>query len=198
MVPDAYALSGLGGLRRLQAQIAALGGGRLAMSREGDLKAVVHLGEDAEAEALVPGTFPRCWLYRTDVHVVWDRFADGTAGRPEPAVSRTIVLQRRAELDHAAFVERWTVGHAPLAARHHPGIARYIQRVVLEQLTPDTPAADGISSLAYANEDDRRDRQYDSEEGRDAIQADVAGFLDVAAGRRALGPELDVAAAPDR
>jgi hypothetical protein len=188
VVPDAATLSHLGGLRVLGRRIQDAGGGRLALSREGDLKALAHLDADEGLEAL--GDLGGAWVYRTDVHVVWDR----TEGA-QPEVSRTVLLQRNPNLDHAAFVGRWTVQHAELARQHHPGIIRYVQRVVVEALTPAAPPADGIASLAYGTEADLEHRQYDSPEGQAIIQEDVAGFLDREAGRRALGPELDVPAA---
>lgn len=136
--------------------------------------------------------FDGCWIYRTEVHVVFDRLGDD-----EPATARTVLLRRNPALDHEGFVQRWTVGHAELAKRHHPGIGRYVQRVVVQRLTPDTPEGDGIACLAYRTQEDLELRQYDSPEGQEIIQADVAGFLDKAAGVRVIGPELQISALGD-
>jgi uncharacterized protein (TIGR02118 family) len=179
--------------RRLGNGAAAMGGGRLTLAPEVEDDddpdapwAFLHLaGADVKD---VRATYGGCWIYQTEVHVVWDK-----ARRREPAVSRTVLLQRNPSLDHAEFVQRWTVGHAELALRHHPGICRYVQRVVVDALTPDAPPADGIASLAYAEIADFELRQYDSPEGEQIIQADVADFLDRSSGRRIVAREQDIA-----
>ncbi|OWY63077.1 hypothetical protein B7486_55030, partial [cyanobacterium TDX16] len=157
--------------KRLGNGLAAFGGGRLTLSADvedlGDPDApwaFAHVSGDANADELVQA-YPECWTYRTEVHVVWEH-----QRRRPPVVSRTVLLRRNPALDHAEFVQRWTVGHAELARRHHPGISRYVQRVVVDVLTPDAPPADGIASLAYHDLADFELRQYDSPEGEAIIQ----------------------------
>ena len=195
VIPDHLALVA-GQTTDLLLRLANLGGGRMSLSagpvpaeHEDDPWAFLHLGEDALQDVI--DLFPGCWIYQTEVHVVWDR----TEGRP-PAVSRTVLLQRNPDIDHPEFVHRWTVGHATLARDHHPGICRYVQRVVIDTIGDQTPPADGIASLAYATTEDLERRQYDSPEGAQIIEADVAGFLDRRAGRRIVGREKDVADDP--
>jgi hypothetical protein len=195
VVPDQLALVA-GQATDLMLRVSELGGGRISFSAgsvpaqdKDDPWAFLHLAAGAAQDAI--DLFPGCWIYGTEVHVVWDR----TEGQ-QPSVSRTVLLQRRPDLDHPTFVDRWTVGHAELARRHHPGICRYVQRVVVEPLTGDTPPADGIACLAYATTDDLELRQYDSSEGEAIIQADVAGFLDRTAGRRIVGREREVVDPP--
>lgn len=191
VVPDHLALVA-GQTADLLVRLGELGGGRLSVSsgpvpaeHGDDPWAFLHVDADAAQDAV--DLFPGCWVYRTDVHVVWDR----TEGQ-RPSISRTVLLQRHPGIDHPEFVQRWTVGHAALATEHHPGICRYVQRVVVERLTDETPPADGIACLAYASTDDFELRQYDSPEGQAIIQQDVARFLDRTAGRRIVGRERDV------
>lgn len=179
--------------KRLGNGVAAFGGGRLTLWPDaedlGDPDApwaFAHLPGEANPDE-VRAAYPGCWVYRTDVHVVWDH-----QRRRPPEVSRTVLLQRNPDIDHAEFVQRWTVGHAELAKQHHPGVCRYVQRVAVERLTPETPAADGIASLAYHDLADFELRQYDSPEGERIIQEDVAGFLDRTAGRRIVAREQDI------
>jgi uncharacterized protein (TIGR02118 family) len=92
------------------------------------------------------------------------------------------------------FAAHWSDVHSALARRHHPGLWRYVQNVVIDGLTPDTPALDGIAELSFRSIGDLRDRLYDSDEGRRVIGADVRRFIDVAAGWRVLTAEHAVAA----
>ena len=47
-----------------------------------------------------------------------------------------------------------------------PGVARYVQNVVVEPLTPDAPEVDGIAQLYFRTAHDFHERYYDSEAGR--------------------------------
>ena len=113
---------------------------------------------------------------------------DDLQGHPE--VVQLVFVRRHPGLTHDEFVEHWTTVHPPLARAHHPGLARYVQHVITDALTPDAPAFDGMAELAFATRDDQRERMYGSDDDRAAIAADVATFLDVAAGRRLIGTDL--------
>jgi hypothetical protein len=182
--------------KRLGNGVATFGGGRLTLwpdaVDQGDPDApwaFAHVHGETQPEELL-AAYGGCWIYRTEVHVVWEH-----QRRRPPEVSRTVLLQRNPDIGHAEFVQRWTVGHAELARRHHPGIVRYVQRVVVDVLTDDTPPADGIASLAYHDLADFELRQYDSPEGERIIQEDVAGFLDRTAGKRIVAREQDIPSA---
>jgi len=123
-------------------------------------------------------------VYAAEAHAQWDDLA----GHPE--VVQLVFVRRHPDLTHDQFVEHWTTVHPPLARAHHPGLARYVQHVITDALTPDAPTFDGMAELAFATRDDQRDRTYGSDEDRAAIAADVATFLDVAAGRRLIGTDL--------
>ena len=116
--------------------------------------------------------------YRVDERVQWDR--------SEPALTRISFVRRPRELTHEDFAFHWTQVHALLARKHHPGICRYVQNVVVHKLTPDAPDVDGIAELGFASLEDFRERMYDSSEGQGIIAADVREFIDVTAGWRML------------
>ena len=116
--------------------------------------------------------------YRVDEQVQWER--------GEAAVTRISFVRRPRGLTHEDFAFHWTQVHAPLARKHHPGICRYVQNVVVHKLTPDAPDIDGIAELGFASLEDFRERMYDSTEGQAIIAADVREFIDVTAGWRML------------
>jgi len=61
-----------------------------------------------------------------------------------------------------------------------------VQNVVIATIDGATPGVDGIAELGFANRADMEQRMYDSPEGRDAIAADAARFIDVPAGWRVV------------
>jgi len=101
----------------------------------------------------------------------------GPLGRRSPGVKLVAAMRRAPGMDHDAFVEHWLSRHVPLALAHHPGLVRYVTNVVDARLASDAPEIDGIAELHFASEEDRRTRTYGSEEGRRAIEADVARFV---------------------
>lgn len=147
----------------------------IAVWRSDDAATLAALGERDDVEA-----------YRVDERVQWDR---GGA-----TVARISFVRRAPGLSHEEFAHHWTEVHAPLARRHHPGIARYVQHVVVEALTRGAPEVDGVAELGFASLADYRDRMYDSPEGQQVIAADVRRFLDVEAGWRMLARQTGLAA----
>jgi uncharacterized protein (TIGR02118 family) len=121
--------------------------------------------------------------WEVDERPQWDD-APGAAG-----VKRVIFIHRLPSIDRAAFAAHWSNDHAPLARRHHPALRRYVQNVVVARLTDDAPDIDGIAELSFASVADMRERMFDSDEGRDVIAADVATFIDLAAGSRIVVAE---------
>ena len=94
------------------------------------------------------------------------------------------------DLTHEQFAEHWGTVHPPLARAHHPGLARYVQHVITDALTPDAPPFDGLAELGFASAADLADRLYGGDADRAAIDADVATFLDLTAGRLLTGSDL--------
>ena len=94
---------------------------------------------------------------------------DGPAG----AVVMWVLFGTRRSLGRDAALEHWRDVHAPLARKHHVGMCRYVQHVVVDG--PDD-RIDAIAELHFASQQDLDDRFYDSDDGRASIAADVATF----------------------
>jgi len=116
--------------------------------------------------------------YLVDERVQWEEAA--------PGIERIAFVRRLPALSHEDFADHWMFDHAPLARRHHPGICRYVQNVVIGTIDGATPGVDGIAELGFASRADLEQRMYDSPRGREVIAADVARFIDIAAGWRVL------------
>ena len=129
-------------------------------------------------------------VYETETAVRWDEL-----GGPAP-VTRLILVRRHPDLTHAAFADYWGTAHPALARAHHPGLARYVQHEITDAHTPGAPPFDGLAELGFASATDLHERLYGDEADRAAIEADVAGFLDVAAGRLLTGSNLTLAPPP--
>jgi len=128
--------------------------------------------------------------YRVDrrVHI------PGPDRLPERALVQCSFVRRLPPLTRAEFAAHWNDVHAPLVPVHHPGVARYVQHVVVEPLTADAPEVDGIAQLHFASTDDFRHRYYDSEAGRALVGADVATFIDRPRGWRIHAQETRIPA----
>jgi uncharacterized protein (TIGR02118 family) len=113
------------------------------------------------------------------------QWGDGEHG----GVTRVSFLQAASGLTRQEFGDHWRDVHTPLARQHHPTLWRYVQNVVVDVLTPGAPEVDGIAELSFRSVSDLRDRMYASEEGRQAVGADVRTFIDVKAGWRVLCQE---------
>jgi uncharacterized protein (TIGR02118 family) len=116
--------------------------------------------------------------YRVDKRAQWDQGGE--------QVTRVSFVRRAAGLTREEFAEHWTTVHAPLARKHHPVLVRYVQNIVIENVTPDAPEVDGIAELGFRTLRDVHERMYDSPAGAEIIRRDVRRFLDVAAGWRML------------
>src|SRR6266446_2153509 len=70
-------------------------------------------------------------------------------------IKLTFLLIRRTELSHEEFMRHWVEVHAPLV-HAVPGVRRYVQSHILEELTPPIPTTgvplDGVAELWF---DDR-------------------------------------------
>jgi hypothetical protein len=96
----------------------------------------------------------------------------------DPDLVRFAFVRALPALTRAEFGEHWTTVHAPLARRHHPALVAYVQNVVVDGPDP----TDGIAELGLAD----GAPMYSDEEGRAAVAADLATFLDVPQGWRLL------------
>ncbi|MDQ3146540.1 MAG: EthD family reductase [Actinomycetota bacterium] len=141
----------------------------------GTLLAVACLWLDRPDLVLAGRPLP-CYLVEERVQI------DGNLG--PGAVVQVSLVHRLPDASHGQFAEHWSSVHAPLARRHHPGLVRYVQNVVVAALTPGAGDLDGVAELGFGDERDLHERRYDSPEGRAAVGRDVARFIDVPAGER--------------
>jgi uncharacterized protein (TIGR02118 family) len=91
-------------------------------------------------------------------------------------VKLIFLCRRRPDLTHDQYVERVLQGHVPLALRHHPTMRGYVVNVV-ENAGAGLQPLDSIAELSFDSLDDFQERLYDSDDGRAAIERDVAGFM---------------------
>ncbi|MFM8304584.1 MAG: EthD domain-containing protein [Actinomycetota bacterium] len=149
------------------------------------------------------GADPASWFdapvfaYRVDevVPIDWDGrgrepwVRDWPDGTPTPAIVQCSFVRRLPSLSRAEFAAHWHAAHAPLVPVHHPGVARYVQNVVVDRLTSDAPEVDGIAQLYFRTAHDLHERFYDSEAGRRRVGEDVARFIDRPRGWRITARE---------
>ena len=141
-------------------------------------------------------TAPQRWFpdaridtYVVEEHVRIDYARDWPDGIESPGVRRISFVQAAPGLSRSEMARHWGEVHWPIARVHHPALWRYVQNVVVEPITPDAPAIDGIAELHFRSIADLRDRFYDSDEGRQIVAEDVRAFLDRGAGWRVLARE---------
>ena len=98
------------------------------------------------------------------------------AGAPRPGVVALFPMVRRPDLAHRDSDAHWRDTHAPLALRHHIGMAHYLQLSVVHTLAGFP--YDGFALCGFGSDADLKERFFDGPEGREAITADVAKFAD--------------------
>ena len=135
-------------------------------------------------EQLVPGITAD--VYEVEERLLWDRHGQWPLGERAIGFNRIALVPRIASLTRDEFAAHWTDVHGPIAARHHPGIARYVQNVVKCAHTPGSPDWDGIAELHFVRTEDFTERMYDSDEGRRIVREDVTRFIDPSRGERFL------------
>ena len=91
-------------------------------------------------------------------------------------VKLVFLCRRRADLTHDRYAELVLDGHVPLALRHHPMMRKYVVNIVHGRRA-GAQEVDSIAELSFDDLADFRERLYDSDEGRHAIERDVAGFM---------------------
>ena len=127
--------------------------------------------------------------YLVDERVQIDWTRDWPDGTPTVAIEHLPFVRRIPELTRDQFAAHWSEKHALLVPIHHPGVARYVQNVVIEPLTPDAPEFDGVAQLYFRTAHDLHERYYDSDAGQKIVFEDVARFLDRGNGWRILAQE---------
>ena len=116
------------------------------------------------------------YLVDERIQIEWERdWPDGVA---TPAIEQLAFVPRIASITREQFAAHWSERHTPLVRVHHPGMARYVQNVVIETLTPDAHDFDGLAQLYFRTSHDFHERYFDSEDGQRIIFEDVAQFLE--------------------
>ena len=109
--------------------------------------------------------------YVVEEHLV----LDGRDSGPD-ALKMISIGRRNPQLSSAAAALHWRHVHAPLAVRHHVGMSRYVQNIVMQRLGAASRDVDFIAELSFDSTADFVDRFYDSPEGRRIIAADAIKF----------------------
>ncbi len=91
-------------------------------------------------------------------------------------VKLVFLCRRRPDITHDRYAELVLGDHVPLALHHHPTMRTYVVNVV-EGLRAGAEPLDSIAELSFESMADYRERLYDDDAGRHAIERDVAGFL---------------------
>jgi hypothetical protein len=118
----------------------------------------------------------RCIVYQVRERVQLERERAWQLGERSPGVKVIYLVRRNEALSDAEAAQRWKE-HAPLARKHHAGMAKYVQNAVLGSPSPDAPLVHGIAELHFPTREDREQRMYDSAEGREALAADVTTLV---------------------
>jgi uncharacterized protein (TIGR02118 family) len=127
------------------------------------------------------------YLVDERIQIEWTR--DWPDGAPSPAIEQLAYVPRIPSITREQFAEHWSERHAPLVHVHHPGMARYVQNVIVEPLTADTRDLDGVAQLYFRTSYDLHERYFDSDEGQRIIFEDVAKFLERGSGWGFLAQE---------
>ena len=114
---------------------------------------------------------------------------DWPDGAASPGLVQVSFMREPESMDAAGAAAYWVEHHAPLAVRVHVGLWRYAQNVLDEAVTVGAPGWYGVAELHFASWADFETKFYDSDDGRDAIFADVARFVDVLRSTSALMTE---------
>jgi uncharacterized protein (TIGR02118 family) len=145
-------------------------------------QALAEVGGDARARAAVEALrdLGGPHVYRVETRRVKAYPRSWPDGARTPGIEMLSTLRRLARLGRADFDAHWRDVHAPLALRHHPGMWEYRQNAVLAVETAGSPELDGLAVIGFPSAEECARRLYDSPDGRAAIFADLATFLDLA------------------
>jgi uncharacterized protein (TIGR02118 family) len=114
--------------------------------------------------------------YLAESVVQWDHLeGEETA---DVGVKQVALVGRLDDLDRAEFRRRYDGQHGPLARIQHPGVWRYTQRFVVEDLTPDAPPVDAFAELHFRTVADFQRRFYLNATAPDVVAEDTAEFLE--------------------
>lgn len=118
---------------------------------------------------------------RIDVYAVSDFVARDDLGGLAPGrfagVKAFYPIVRKPGTTKDEFVRHWREVHVPKARKHHPGMKRYVQNVVVSRLSSTGEDWDGFTEGWYPSEKEYTENMFDSPEGLRVIMDDVAQFI---------------------
>jgi uncharacterized protein (TIGR02118 family) len=117
------------------------------------------------------------WHYEVTEHMRKDERPNCDPGQCSPGVKQIFLLTRPTHRTHADFAAHWLETHHPLALRHHVGMWKYVQNLVVARFGSEGSDFDGIAELHYPSLESARNERYGSEEGKVVIAADRPQFV---------------------
>ena len=113
--------------------------------------------------------------YLVEESLIFER--DPASGLAPDRLTRIGTQTRAPGLTRPEFARHWRDVHARLVEAHQPGIVRYVQNVVVDQLYGTSYGVDGFHESTFADLAAYRDRLFDDEVGRTRLREDTAVLL---------------------
>jgi uncharacterized protein (TIGR02118 family) len=136
---------------------------------------VVQAGDARALDPALAAVAVRHDGYLAESIVQWDHLeGEATA---DVGVKQCALVGRLEGIDRTEFQARYDGQHGPLARIQHPGVWRYAQRFVVEDLTPDAPPVDAFAELHFRTVADFQRRFYLNATAPDVVADDTAEFL---------------------
>ena len=148
---------------------------------EASAKATQHL----PFAALVLGTSPRLMdlkkrkdegLYLVNERTLLNQPLSALNQDMLPASVGIFPMVANADIGPEAADRHWHEQHAPIALEVHTAMTHYYQLAVMHKFSGED--WNGLALCCFANEDDLRNKFYDSSEGKRRVAEDVAKFAD--------------------
>jgi len=114
--------------------------------------------------------------YLVESVIQWDHLEGEST--VDVGVKQCALVGRLDAIDRAEFQRRYDGQHGPLARVQHPGVWRYTQRFVVEDLTPAAPPRDAFAELHFRTVADFQRRFYLNATAPDVVADDTAEFLE--------------------
>ncbi|MCP4227170.1 MAG: EthD domain-containing protein, partial [Actinomycetia bacterium] len=112
------------------------------------------------------------------LHVAFARVIKALDGPPPPErVIASFPLIHHPDLTHRQADDHWRDIHGPLAYASHSAMCDYTQLSIVATISGRE--LDGVALCAFPTRDDLRDRFFNDDEARAAIEADVASFANL-------------------
>lgn len=114
--------------------------------------------------------------YLVEQHVVRDHETRLPSGVPAPGLKMLSLGLHNPSISLEEAVDHWRNVHPPLALRHHVGMTRYAQDLVVARLGSARPEVEMLAELSFPSVPAFTEGFVDSDEGRKIIANDAARF----------------------